>query len=214
MFSGKKVSAVDLKEIWKSLTSHYSDDQQLINKLWIEIEHAHTAKGRHYHNLDHLAYMVDLALKFKEALEDLDMVLFSIFYHDFVYNAKKTDNEQKSAEVATQKLSLLNVPETKTMCCQKQILATKKHELAVDQDTNYLLDFDLAILGDSEENYKSYTRKVRDEYAMYPDFMYKMGRKKVLKHFLEMDRIFNTQAFYESHEERARLNLQTELDSF
>jgi predicted metal-dependent HD superfamily phosphohydrolase len=204
---------VSIRQEWINLTNKYSQDQELINDLWLEIEQAHTSKDRHYHNLDHLAYMVDLALKFKDALEDLDVVLFSIFYHDFVYHAKKNDNEQKSAEVAAQKLSLLNVSEAKIMRCQKQILATKKHELSADQDTKYLLDFDLAILGDSEENYKSYTRKVRDEYAMYPDFMYKMGRKKVLRHFLDMDRIFKTQAFLESHEEKARENLKAELGS-
>ncbi|MFY0672783.1 MAG: hypothetical protein JXQ87_05240 [Bacteroidia bacterium] len=194
------------------LCNKYSNNQGLIAELWLEIEKAHSAKNRHYHNLKHLAYMLNLALEFKDKLQDFDAVLFSIFYHDFVYNVKRQDNEQKSAEVARDRLFQLNVPKDKIKTCQNQIAATKAHELSAHDDTNYLLDIDLAILGDSEENYKGYVSKVRKEYSIYPDFMYKMGRKKVLKHFLEMDRIFKTQEFHESHERLAKKNLSSELE--
>jgi predicted metal-dependent HD superfamily phosphohydrolase len=42
---------------------------------------------------------------------------------------------------------------------------------------------------------------------MYPDFLYKPGRRKVLTHFLEMERIFKSDHFYQKYEEQARKNL-------
>ncbi|MDI3322235.1 hypothetical protein [Pinibacter soli] len=48
------------------------------------------------------------------------------------------------------------------------------------------------------------------EYAIYPDLIYKPGRKQVLLHFLEMKRIFKTKEFYEKYETAARENLKKE----
>lgn len=42
--------------------------------------------------------------------------------------------------------------------------------------------------------------------------MYNRGRKKALKHFLEMDRIFKTDYFFQKYENQARINLQKELE--
>ncbi|HXL55890.1 MAG TPA: hypothetical protein VN958_06525 [Chitinophagaceae bacterium] len=41
--------------------------------------------------------------------------------------------------------------------------------------------------------------------------MYNEGRKKVLMHFLEMNRIFKTDEFYNQFEKQARENLKREL---
>ncbi|WP_375580332.1 hypothetical protein ABWH96_04655 [Marivirga tractuosa] len=201
----------DLRTIWNELTSRYTENDELIDELWTEIEKKYTAKKRHYHNLTHLEYMTDRAIKHKDLLIDFDTVLFSIFYHDIVYNIKRQNNEQKSAEIAYDRLSKLGVPAYKIAACQNQIIATKDHNDNDSSDTNYLVDFDLAILGDTTENYKTYRKKIRDEYSIYPDFLYRKGRKKVLQHFLDMDRIFKTKEFYENFELPARENLKTEL---
>ncbi|GAB5525289.1 MAG: hypothetical protein Roseis2KO_31610 [Roseivirga sp.] len=80
-------------------------------------------------------------------------------------------------------------------------------------DTNYLTDIDLSVLGAAPEVYQNYTVAIRKEYSIYPGFLYKRGRKKVLKHFLEMEHIFKTELFREKYEDRARKNLQAELNS-
>jgi len=73
-------------------------------------------------------------------------------------------------------------------------------------------DADLSILGQSWEVYFTYSKHVRKEYGQYPLFLYKKGRKKVLKHFLDMERIFKTDHFFELYEKHARVNLQRELE--
>ncbi|MDQ1163003.1 putative metal-dependent HD superfamily phosphohydrolase [Chryseobacterium sp. SORGH_AS 447] len=94
-----------------------------------------------------------------------------------------------------------------------QILATKAHHESGDRDTDYLLDADLSVLGKSFETYMEYTKKIRKEYYIYPDFMYKPGRKKVLQHFLELKSIFKTNEFRDRYESTARENIRGEIES-
>lgn len=200
-----------LKQIWLQLTSGYSSDHELIEQYWCEIEKAYTANGRHYHNFAHLQFMFELAFKHLESLNDKDTLMFSIFYHDIVYDTKRNDNEEKSAEVAGERLTALKIPPEKIKKCRQQIIATKNHLEQKDSDTNYLLDFDLAILGATPETYLEYSKQIREEYSIYPNFLYRRGRKKVLQHILKMDKIFKTSEFYQNCELQARVNLKTEL---
>ena len=202
-----------LKERWITLASTYTSDEELINNLWREIEISHSQKKRYYHNLTHLNYMFVKADEFKKKIDDYEALSFSIFYHDFVYNARKSNNEKLSADVASDRLTKLGVSKSTISKCGLQILATKAHECSTDSDLNYLLDFDLGILGEDESLYKEYTQQVRQEYSIYPDFLYKPGRKKVLTHFLDLEYIYKTSDFINTHEKQARHNLEWELNT-
>jgi predicted metal-dependent HD superfamily phosphohydrolase len=125
----------------------------------------------------------------------------------------KSDNEEKSAGVAESRMKQVSVPESIIKNCKEQILATKKHLDNSDTDTNYFTDADLSILGQDWNMYSEYYRNVRKEYSIYPDLIYNPGRKKVLKHFLDMERIFKTEYFYSKFEQQAKINIQMELKS-
>lgn len=200
-----------IKSIWMELGAKYSDNTALLESQWQEIESAYSKEERHYHTLNHLEYMLNLAKEFESFLNDTDTLKFSIFYHDIIYNAQVHDNEEQSAEIARDRLAELGVKGDKITKCQEQILATKSHEKGSDEDTNYLLDFDLAILGDTPKAYLTYSKNIRAEYAIYPDDLYRQGRQKVLQHFLSMDKIFKTDIFQLNRERQARANLTHEL---
>lgn len=155
--------------------------------------------------------MLRLAFEYKSEITDFNTLLFSIFYHDIIYNAKRSDNELKSAQLASERLNRLGLTNDQINKCHEQILATKEHVNGAEIDTNFLVDFDLAILGDEPEKYIEYTKRIRMEYDVYPDFIYNKGRRKVLRHFLEMDRIFKTNEFEANFAERAQENLRIEL---
>jgi predicted metal-dependent HD superfamily phosphohydrolase len=80
-------------------------------------------------------------------------------------------------------------------------------------DTNLFTDADLSILGQPWETYLAYAQNVRKEYGQYPKIIYRSGRKKVLRHFLEMERIFKTEYFFEKYEICARKNIEQELEN-
>jgi predicted metal-dependent HD superfamily phosphohydrolase len=104
------------------------------------------------------------------------------------------------------------VPDDTIELCKTHILATKSHHQSSDTDTNFFTDADLSVLGQSWEIYSTYFKNVRKEYSIYPDLLYNPGRKKVLNHFLAMDRIFKTEFFYDKFEIQAKKNLRKELE--
>lgn len=200
-----------LKEIFIRLSSEYSDNVLLRNELWDEIEKSYTSRKRHYHNLMHLENLLLKLNKVKNEIQQWDTVLFTLFYHDVIYNSLKSDNEERSAALAEKRMLQLRVPDTIIEACKEQILATKSHLISQNSDTNYFTDADLSILGACKEDYIHYFKNVRKEYSIYPDFIYNPGRKKALKYFLEMDRIFKTDYFYYRYEQQAKINLQDEM---
>lgn len=200
-----------LQDYFLQLLQGYTTDTQLANQLWTEVEGHYTEKKRYYHTLTHIEQLLQQLMECKELIVDWDTVLFSLFYHDIIYNPLRQDNEEKSADLAVMRLSKLSYPLHKSATCYAQILGTKGHQLSTDNDTNLFTDADLSILGSSQEIYMQYTTNIRKEYAVYPDFLYKKGRAKVLQHFLQMERIFKTAYFYERFEEQARINLSAEL---
>lgn len=139
--------------------------------------------------------------------------MFTLYYHDLIYSAIKSDNEEQSALIAEKRMGQISVQTTVIADCRKQILATKSHLEYADIDTNLFTDADLSILGADWETYFIYSRNVRKEYSIYYDLIYNSGRKKVLKHFLEKTRIYKTDYFYSKFEERAKSNLQAELET-
>ncbi|MFP3598243.1 hypothetical protein [Chryseobacterium sp. SIMBA_029] len=204
---------MDLKENFIQLCSSFSEEQQIIKGLWQEIEKKYSEKGRYYHNIHHLENMFLELEHVKDRIANFPALSFSIFYHDVIYDASSKRNEEKSAEFAAIRLQKLNADTAIIASVTSQITATKAHLLSDDHDTNYLLDADLSILGKDAETYLAYIKNIRKEYSIYPDFLYRPGRKKVLQHFLNLKHIFKTEYFKDQYEISARENIKFELDN-
>lgn len=180
--------------------------------LWDEIEKHYSKPKRHYHTLAHLNSILEELQAYKANFSSWDTVVFAIAYHDIIYNVLKSDNEERSAQLATERLTTISFPPDEIQMCSKMIVATKKHE-PHDFQTNLFTDADLSILGAEAEVYAAYSKQIRREYSLYPDFAYNPGRRKVLQHFLEMENIYKTKEFSDRYETKARINLQAELNS-
>lgn len=201
-----------LKKTFTDLLLKYTDNQNLITSLWTEIEKNYSKKKRYYHNLSHLENLIYELDFFKEKIEDLDTLLFSIYYHDIIYNVLKKDNEEKSALLAVKNLKLINFTNDKIEKCKNNILATKSHQVSKEYETNFFTDLDLSILGQEWDIYLQYSIKIRKEYSIYPDMLYIPGRKKILTSFLAMERVFKTDIFYNKFESNAKNNIKRELE--
>ena len=92
-------------------------------------------------------------------------------------------------------------------------MATKAHRPSAEDDgaEAWLVDLDLAVLARSEQGYQEYIQAIRKEFWIYPGFLYRPGRIKVLRHFLDMEFIYNTPYGRQQFEEQARKNLAFEL---
>ena len=200
-----------LKDIFVELFSKNSSDNVLCDAIWTEIEFKYSHHKRYYHTLTHIQNLINELTEVKSQIEDWDTVLFSLFFHDIIYSSKNKNNEEDSAELAKKFLIQIEYPIAKIQICYDQIIATKTHSINKNRDTNLFTDADLSILGYDWEMYHKYINQIRKEYSIYPDFLYYPGRKKVLKRFLNMDKIFKTEYFYSKFEKQARLNIEREL---
>ncbi len=204
-----------LKNEWITLASNYSSDKDLIHNYWEDIKSQYSKKSRYYHNLEHIYKMLFQLESIKDEITNLPEIKFAIWYHDIIYKSTKKDNEEKSAAFAKNRLKSFNFSLNSIKKVEELILSTKKHNVILNQnqDNAYLLDLDLSILGSNWETYKNYTQQIRKEYKIYPDFMYKSGRKKVLQHFLERDTLYFTKTYKIQFENKARENIKRELET-
>lgn len=201
-----------LKKTLVGLLKNYSKDEQLIASLWREIEAYYGDTLRHYHTLDHLENLLLELTAVKEKIKNWEALLFTLYYHDIIYDVSKQNNEEESAYLAVKRMKEIAVPDDLITLCMEQIVATKSHLASVDQDTNYFTDADLSILGQDWDTYGNYYKNVRLEFQIYPDLQYSFGRRSVLDHFLSMDRIFKTDYFYNRFEVQAKENLKREME--
>jgi predicted metal-dependent HD superfamily phosphohydrolase len=207
----KKNMSDYLRNNWKDLTEGLPK-----NMFYENLVKLYNSKGRSYHNLNHIEALLKLSDEYKHLLSSKKTIDFSIWYHDAIYDASKSNNEEKSAELARKDLTDLGLDAALIENCFNLIIATKAHQLSKETssfDAQFLLDIDLSILAVDRDKYIEYTQHIRKEYRMYPNFLYKKGRKKVLNHFLEMEYIYKTELFKNLWEDKAKENLKYELSS-
>ena len=190
--------------------------QPLATKQFAYLQLQYAEPHRRYHTFQHLYEMFVLADEFESLMGQPKLVALAIFYHDFVYDVRASDNEARSAAIAeTVMNNLLSNEELLTL--HRLIVATQKHQVPSDtpkkelNDLNLFLDLDLAILGASPERYAEYSAQIREEYSLYSDDAYNAGRKQVLQNFTSMSSIYKTEVFRDRFEKQAFINLKQEL---
>ncbi|MFL5519050.1 MAG: metal-dependent phosphohydrolase, partial [Gemmatimonadales bacterium] len=136
------------------------------------------------------------------------------WFHDAVYDGGEAsaDNEELSARLAEEELPALLVPPERIAEVARLVRLTKGHAVAEgDHNGAVLCDADLAVLGGRPAEYTAYKQAIRQEYAQFPDEVFRPGRAAVLKGLLELPSLFRTPVAVERYEERARANLSAEI---
>lgn len=184
------------------LTHHEAQD------IFRDLEIRYSEPHRAYHNLKHIEQMLDAA---NQNNIHNPSILLAIWFHDVIYHPSRNGNERRSARLLHKVLHKTRVKKDMLSEASRLILLTERH-ITKEADINgrCLLDLDLLVLGSNRAEYIEYARKIRKEYHMFPDVLFKNGRRKVLNHFLAKDNIYHTKPF-ENLEIIARRNLQHEL---
>ncbi|MAN58717.1 MAG: hypothetical protein CMC08_02645 [Flavobacteriaceae bacterium] len=197
--------------IYKELLNTYSPSEAFTTQCWENLQRMYSAPERHYHNLGHIAQMLDALDASKARPNNRDTLLFSIYYHDCIHVPGRSDNERQSAQYMRKSLSETRFSEIEA--CHFQIMGTKHHLPSTCSDTNLLLDLDLSILGADARSYDTYRRNIRKEFRAIPQLIYRAGRKAFIKSYLKRERIYKSKYFLLHYEDRARANLKRELAS-
>jgi predicted metal-dependent HD superfamily phosphohydrolase len=152
---------------------------------WPRLEARYAEPHRRYHTLAHAAAVARDSAWLAEGLSATDRAVVAVaaWTHDVVYDAKPGEDERASAAWAREALE--GVAEAHVERVEGLILATVGHDAPPDDLlATALLDADLAVLGAPEEQYAAYARGVREEYAKYPDDVWRDGRIAVLERML------------------------------
>jgi predicted metal-dependent HD superfamily phosphohydrolase len=178
---------------------------------WAALVAAWSELHRHYHDLAHLAAVLGIVGELAGAARDPDAVRLAAWYHDAVYDPRRSDNEQVSAERARAGLRGL-VADDRLAEVARLVLLTATHDPAPDDpDGAVLCDADLAVLASPPEAYAIYASAVRAEYGHLTDTEFTAGRTAVLEHLLALPRLFRSPAVPDGWTARARANLTAEL---
>ncbi|HZR73731.1 hypothetical protein [Bradyrhizobium sp.] len=169
---------------------------------------AYAAPNRHYHNLAHIRDCLDqLARVDGLSAAEREVLETAIWWHDVVYDPRRSDNEELSAQLAEQHLDAKIAREVGRL-----IRLTRTHQVEPsDKLGAILISIDLSILGAEPSRYDAYAAAIRKEFAHVPDAAYRAGRSDVLRRFAARPVIFPDAAFARALDKTARDNLAREL---
>ncbi|SFP19693.1 Predicted metal-dependent phosphohydrolase, HD superfamily [Geodermatophilus dictyosporus] len=178
---------------------------------WAALVAAWSEPHRRYHDLHHLAAVLGLVGELGIDAADPATVALAAWYHDAVYDPRRSDNEQVSAERARAGLRGL-VPADRVDEVVRLVLLTAGHDAAPgDANGAVLCDADLAVLAGPPEAYAAYASAVREEYGHLSDEVFTAGRIAVLESLLALPALYRLPAVAGDWEPRARANLTAEL---
>jgi len=160
---------------------------------------------RHYHTMDHINDM----LKGAAAANASALQMWAILFHDVIYNATRTDNEERSADMAVEYLSgVLSAEDLETV--KQIILSTKLHEPLVPEAA-LVSDLDLCPLAIPPEDFERNRWLIREEFKHLTKEAYMQGTHHFAEGLLAKEHIYLLPEFRDLHEANARRNLATLL---
>jgi predicted metal-dependent HD superfamily phosphohydrolase len=201
------------------ITTKQTSPVALPAAMWAELEAAYQRPPRAYHNIQHVhevsAHYFDVGQS--PGWQQPKEVYLAVLYHDAIYRAGRKDNELLSAEMALAAINSYLKHETIDSSKTRYLIElTARHGhisvQGLDSDTKHFLDCDMAILGAAPENFLAYDKAIASEYrGKLPGWMFQFYRRKFLKSLLDSSRIYLSERFFQSHEARARANIEALL---
>lgn len=168
---------------------------------------------RKYHNTTHLLACLKHFSQVSSQLQNPLAVEMAVWFHDAIYCPWLARNEEKSAEWALRFLQKIGFDAAFCQLVSRHILDTRHQAIPGPGDAQWVIDIDLAVLGQNETVYRQFEKDVRSEYRWVRWSRYVKGRSAVLQSFLDRPRIYNTPWFFERYESAARANLQQAIVS-
>ncbi len=187
-----------------------------VNALWQDIAVRYNETQRAYHSLQHIQQLFSQFEQINHHLNEPHLIALALYYHDVIYDPRRSDNELKSAEYAIETLRCY-LSEDQCQSIYALIMMTATHQmdtLAYEDkisDAAYLLDMDLSILGAPWSEYDQYAQAVRKEYVHVAKENYRVGRITVLEKLLAHSSLYLTAYYHKRLEKQARKNIKREI---
>jgi predicted metal-dependent HD superfamily phosphohydrolase len=202
--SGAPVQA--WRTAWRALGVH-APDETLLHDLVRRYAEPH----RQYHTMQHLDECFAHFELLRDDAEQAAEIELALWFHDAIYDTRRDDNEERSAEWARSSALGAGSPPAAAERIRALILVTRHNALPQTLDERILVDVDLAILGADPSRFDEYETQVRAEYAWVPDDVFRRNRRSVLEAFARRPSIYSTARFASLFEAKARDNLRRSI---
>ncbi|GAA4023700.1 hypothetical protein GCM10022631_43120 [Deinococcus rubellus] len=160
--------------------------------VWAFCTPFYSEAGRAYHNLHHVEHML-VALKSRTDL--LLPLELAVWGHDLIYDPARNDNEERSAQVFGEWLTVQGASPELRQEVAALILATRHDTPPQTPTAALIVDADLAVFGAADADFWAYEQSIRQEYAFVPWPAYRSGRQAILQHFLSQEQVYSTPEF-------------------
>lgn len=185
------------------------------------LEAAYATPPRAYHNGSHVREVLRHydAVAAGPGWRQPSEVRLAVLYHDAIYEAGRSDNEARSADLALEHIARW-LPDAGVDGSRVAALIhlTARHGKlkpedlsgdAVPDDAMHFLDCDMAILGADPAAFDAYDRAIAAEYRGHvPGWLFRLNRRRFLKALLARERIFLSEFFHQRLDAQARINLR------
>ena len=198
-----------LRGQWDALMGLYKVDPVQSERVFFDLRARYEANGSYYHNLRHIQNVLQTIDSMQDLAADLPAIKLAAWFHDAVYDVRRSDNETQSAVLAGNILHSLGIDSaTIAKVCYMIRATTHNGGCPADVDCQIMLDADLATFASDWTVQVAIEQAIRQEYAHVPDAAYRHGRKNVLTRFLNRERIYWTDLLYDEREADARRNIE------
>ncbi|NJD06955.1 MAG: N-methyl-D-aspartate receptor NMDAR2C subunit [Methylococcaceae bacterium] len=179
--------------------------------LLSELLDRYSEAQRAYHTAQHLEECFGWFDRVRSRCLRPAEVELALWFHDAVYDPRRTDNEERSAAWVQRELAAAALGDAVAGRVRDLVLATAHGAIPDELDACLLVDVDLSILAADRGRFAEYETQVRQEYAWVDDAAFAAGRSRVLRGFLERPSVYLTEWFREKLETTARRNLTRAL---
>jgi predicted metal-dependent HD superfamily phosphohydrolase len=178
----------------------------------LEILHdCYSEAHRRYHGIGHIQScleQLDLAVG---GMQQPDEVELAIWFHDAVHRPGNADNEAESAALFRRLAGDQDAARVDRVC--HMILDTTHDHPPVSKDGNYMVDIDLASLGQPWARFSSDSELIRAEQPELSDAAYAIALQRFLQALIGRPSIYRSSLFRMLYEQSARANIQRVLST-
>jgi predicted metal-dependent HD superfamily phosphohydrolase len=204
--TGRFVYISRWNRLWSTLGATHADEA-----LFYNIVARYNEPHRKYHTLQHLAECLSHLDEVQQLAARPAEIELALWFHDSIYDVRRQDNEERSAEWAHASAEAASLPAEVCDRVRDLVLVTRHNAAPRSTDEAILVDIDLSILGAAPQRFVEYETAIREEYNWVPRFVFDFKRRSILKEFRRRDPIFCISHFAKRFEQQARENLERSL---
>jgi predicted metal-dependent HD superfamily phosphohydrolase len=194
------------QSLWRELGASEPD-----GGLFHRMVECYSEPHRKYHTMQHLEECFAHFENVRSLAERAGEVELALWFHDAIYDTKRKDNEERSAEWARDSALSAGLTVDQASRVHELVMTTVHTAVPTGTDAAVLVDIDLGILGAHAARFDEYEIQVREEYSWVPGPLYRTGRRKILQEFANREHIYSTEYFRDEYEARARDNIARSL---